>query len=94
MEQTGKQHQHDLTPHRAPMRVTGWENIREPGFYVSSQSGKGYRITSEALIPGASPAIGVIGAEREMFVRLSADPYLTLSAARLISADNDVECGF
>ncbi len=94
MEHTTKQHQQDVTPHRAPVRVTGWENIREPGFYVSSQTGKGYRITQESLIPGASPAIGVTGAEREMFTRLSNDPYLTLSAARLISADNDVECSF
>jgi hypothetical protein len=80
--------------HQATLEVTGWTNIEQPGFYVSRNSGQGYRIPQELLIPGASPALSLLGAEAERFVRVSADAYIPTSAAKILCADNDISPKF
>lgn len=80
--------------HHATHEMLGWTNIDQPGFYVSRTSGHGFRITPELLIPGASPALSFLGADNEIFVRLSEDPYLPTRAAKLLCADNDISPKF
>ena len=80
--------------HQATLEVTGWTHIDQPGFYVNKGTGQGFRITRELLIPGASPALSVLGAEGERFVQLSTDPFIPVSAARMLCADNDVSPEF
>lgn len=80
--------------HQATREVLGWTNIDQPGFYVSRASGQGFRITPELLIPGASPALSLLGAERDRFVLISEDPYVPVTAAKLLCADNDISPNF
>jgi hypothetical protein len=89
-ENTGKRN----TGHQAIAEVAGWTNIHQPGFYASRTTGQGYRITPDLLIQGASPSLSVLGAENERFVRLSDDPFVPTSAARLLCADNDISPRF
>jgi hypothetical protein len=80
--------------HQAAREVPGWNQIDQPGFYVSRSTGQGFRVTQSALIHGASPAIGVLGVEDDRFVQISNDPYLPVEAAKLLCADNDVSPAF
>lgn len=80
--------------HQATHEVLGWTNIAQPGFYVNKSTGQGFRITHELLIPGASPALSFLGADRERFVQISDDPYLPVTAAKMLCADNDISPSF
>jgi len=80
--------------HQATREVVGWTSIDQPGFYVNKKTGQGFRITRELLIPGASPALSFLGAEKERFVLLSDDPYIPVTAAKMLCADNDVSPNF
>jgi len=90
MQQTTQEAHGKRGGHQASLEVVGWTNIQNPGFYVNKHTGQGFRITKELLIPGASPALSVLGAESERFIRVSDDPYVPVSAAKLLCADNDV----
>lgn len=80
--------------HQATREVVGWTNIDQPGFYVNKATGQGFRITRELLIPGASPALSFLGADNERFVLISEDPYVPVTAAKMLCADNDVSPNF
>lgn len=80
--------------HQATREVVGWTNIDQPGFYVSRTSGHGYRITEDLLISGASPLLSLLGAENERFVLVSEDPFVPVTAARILCADNDISPKF
>jgi hypothetical protein len=90
MQQSTQETHSKRGTHQASREILGWTNIDQPGFYVNKATGQGFRITKELLIPGASPALSFLGAEKERFVLLSDDPYLPVSAAKLLCADNDV----
>jgi len=70
--------------HQATLELVGWTNIAQPGFYVNKNTGQGFRITMELLIPGANPARSFLGAERDRFVQISDDPYLPVTAAKVL----------
>jgi hypothetical protein len=80
--------------HQATREVLGWTHIDQPGFYVNRATGQGFRVTPELLVPGASPALSFLGAERDRFVLISDDPYLPVTAAKLLCADNDISPNF
>lgn len=88
-EPTSKRSQHS-----ALREVSGWTSIDQPGFYVSRTTGHGFRVTKELLIPGASPALSLLGADQDRFVQVSEDPYIPVTAARILCADNDVSPNF
>ncbi|HEY2825213.1 MAG TPA: hypothetical protein VGI83_06685 [Gemmatimonadales bacterium] len=94
MQQATQERPEKRGAHQASLEVTGWTHIEQPGFYVNKRTGQGFRITKELLIPGASPALSVLGAENERFVLLTADPYVPVTAARMLCADNDISPEF
>ena len=80
--------------HQAVHEVVGWTSIDQPGFYVNRATGQAFRITKELLIPGASPALSLLGADSDRFVQISPDPYVPVTAARMLCADNDISPEF
>ena len=94
MQQTTQETHVKRGSHQATREVLGWTNIDEPGFYVSRSTGKGFRITPELLIPGASPVLSLLGADKERFVLISEDPYIPVTAAKMLCADNDISPNF
>jgi len=94
MQQTSQENASKRGAHQVTREILGWTHIDQPGFYVNKTTGHGFRITPELLIPGASPALSVLGAESERFVLISEDPYVPVRAAKLICADNDISPGF
>ena len=70
--------------------VIGWRNVREPGFYVSTRTGHGFRVSTDLLQTSAGPSMLVLEAEGNRFVRVSNDPYVSTMAAKLLCVDRDI----
>lgn len=71
-----------------------FENLNEAGCYISNWSGHLIRVPEEALKPGHSPLIEVRGKEPILLTKLSNDPYLAISKARMVAADLDINVEF
>jgi hypothetical protein len=71
-----------------------WEEISQPGAYISRDTGSLFRIPKEALAPGSSPLIHQENRDAERFVKLSDDPYVTSLKARMVAAENNVQPNF
>lgn len=71
-----------------------FEQIDQPGCYVSIETGRMLRFPPEALAFGHSPFIEVLGNKPWFLTRISDDPYLPLSKARMIAADYDLNVNF
>ena len=86
------------TQRHAPDQDVGIElpfsKINEPGTYFSNWSGHLIRVPGDAVKPGRSPLLEILGQETMTVTKLSADPYLCLSKARMIAADLDLQVNF
>ncbi len=71
-----------------------WDEISQPGAYISRDTGRLFRIPREALAPGASPLIHQETREAEKFVKVSDDPYVLTLKARMLAAENNVQPNF
>lgn len=71
-----------------------WDQLNEPGTYFSNWSGHLIRVPDFALKTGFSPVIEIIGAEPMYVTKLSDNPYLPISKARMIAADLDLCANF
>jgi len=71
-----------------------FEEVEEAGAFLSHWTGHLIRIPEDALKPGRSPIIDIRGIEPMMVTKLSDNPYITLTKARLIAADLDLEVNF
>ena len=71
-----------------------FEAINEPGTYVTNWSGHLLRIPEDALKPGRSPVIEIMGNEQLFVTRISNDPFLPVMKARMLAADCDMMVNF
>ena len=71
-----------------------FNQIESPGCYVSTETGRLLRVPADALAKGQSPKIETVGSTPWIVTRLSSDPYLPISKARMIAADIDIEVNF
>ena len=74
--------------------VIPYDNIEEPGTYLSNWTGHLIRIPEDALKSGRSPVIDIRGVEPMMVTKLSDDPFIPLTKARMIAADFDLFVNF
>ena len=71
-----------------------FEAIDTPGTYVCNWDGHLLRIPEDAIKPGRSPLMNLIG-KRPLFVsKISGDPFIQVSKARIIAANYDVPVNF
>ena len=71
-----------------------FEAINEPGCYICNWSGHLLRVPEDAVKPGRSPVINIKGGEPRFVTRISRDPYVQITKARLLAADCDVVVNF
>lgn len=71
-----------------------FESIHEPGTYVCNWSGHLLRIPEDAVTQGRSPLLDIRGRETLFATKISDDPYMTVTKARLCAADHDVAVNF
>ena len=71
-----------------------FEDIQTPGAYLEVETGRLFRITDDILAPGHSPMLSIVSNEPNTFVRLSDDPVIPISKARMTAANNDYWINF
>jgi hypothetical protein len=71
-----------------------WEDINQPGAYVSRETGRLFRIPKEALGSGVSPVIHQENEDGDTFVKISDDPYVPTLKAKMAAAENNIQANF
>lgn len=74
-----------------------FEGIQEPGTYICHQTGHLIRLVAgDEHVTSRSPLIDILGSDRELvFVtKISNDPFVPISKARMAAANLDVEISF
>ena len=71
-----------------------FESISEPGTYLANWTGHLIRVPEDGFKLGRSPLIEIRGREPFFVTKLSDDPYITLTKARMLAADLDLPVNF
>lgn len=80
----------------------GWTNaktipfdcINEPGSYICNWTGHLLRVPEDGVTAGRSPMVNIVGPEQLFVTKISENPYLTLTKARLLASNFDVNVNF
>ena len=83
----------NVSPTRS-LHTCNFDQIETPGTYVECRTGTLLRVPDDALAPGRSPRIEIMSHEPWNVTRLSDDPYMPLTKARMIAADLDLPVNF
>jgi hypothetical protein len=83
---------------------TGWaygagtsipfEAISEPGAYVCSWSGHLLRVPADALQSGGAPSINFVGGQPLFVTKICSNPFVTVTKARLLASNFDLNVNF
>jgi hypothetical protein len=71
-----------------------FQSISEPGTYICNWSGHLLRVPEDGVAPGRSPLVNIIGNEPLFVTKLSSDPYIPVTKARLLASNFDVWVNF
>ena len=71
-----------------------FESIQEPGCYICNWTGHLLRVPEDGVAPGRSPLLNIIGTVPLVVTKISENPYLTLTKAKMIAANIDVNVNF
>ncbi len=74
--------------------ISAFDKITESGSYVCNWSGHLLRVPEDAVKPGRSPVIDMRAREQLFVTKLSADPFISLTKARITASDLDQEVNF
>ncbi len=82
-------------PHRRTGFVTSeFDQVNTPGLYVENRTGALWRIPQDALVPGRSPALEILCNEPFIVTKISDDPFMPVTKARMIAANFDLQINF
>ena len=71
-----------------------FEAINEPGCYICTWSGHLLRVPEDSIKPGRSPMLDLVGTTPLFVTKISNDPFVPASKARLLAAQCDVQVNF
>lgn len=71
-----------------------FDSLNEPGTYICDWSGHMVRVPGDSLKPGRSPLMIITGKEPLFLTKISDDPFIPISKARLLAANCDLEVNF
>ena len=75
-------------------QVVPFESISEPGAYICNWSGHLIRIPEDAVAAGRSPLISMCGPDQLFVTKVSENPFVALTKARLLASNFDVAVNF
>ena len=75
-------------------QVVPFESICEPGTYVCNWSGHLLRVPGDAVSAGRSPLINIVGPECLFVTKISNDPFVPVTKARLLACNCDLAVNF
>lgn len=71
-----------------------FESIQEPGCYICNWSGHLLRVPEDGVAPGRSPLVNIIGSEPLFVTKLSDNPFITITKAKMIASNLDCSVNF
>lgn len=74
--------------------VIPFDQINEPGCYICNWTGHLLRVPEDGVAPGRSPLINMIGHDPLFVTKISDNPYIPVTKARLLAANWDVCVNF
>ncbi len=74
--------------------TVSFDQINEPGCYICNWSGHLLRVPDDAVAPGRSPLISVIGPEPLYVTKISENPFVTLTEAKMVACNFDLAVNF
>ena len=78
----------------APGTCVPFESVQEPGSYICNWSGHLVRIPEDGVCPGRSPMIAIVGQEALYITKISDNPFVTVTKARLLASNFDLPVNF
>ena len=78
---------------RYGMKIS-FEAINEPGCYVCNWSGHLLRVPEDGVAAGRSPLINVIGSEPLYVTKISDNPFIPMTKARMLACNCDINVNF
>ena len=71
-----------------------YDQIERPGAYVCNWSGHLLRIADDAVHAGRSPVLGIVGKGQLTVTRISEDPFVQVTKARMVASNLDLDVNF
>ncbi|MCG3127647.1 MAG: hypothetical protein CHACPFDD_02514 [Phycisphaerae bacterium] len=71
-----------------------WEQISTPGTYICNWSGHLLRVPADGVVGGFCPLFNIVGNEPLYVTKISEDPYLNISQARIAASNLDLTVNF
>ncbi len=71
-----------------------FDQISEPGSYICNWTGHLLRVPEDGVTAGRSPLINIVGPEPLMVTKVSDNPYMTVTKAKLVAANFDLSVNF
>jgi hypothetical protein len=78
----------------AKLTTCPFGQIETPGLYVEHATGTLLRVPNDALAPGRSPVMEIVANQPWIVTKISDDPFLSLTKARMLTADLDIYVNF
>jgi hypothetical protein len=74
--------------------VVPFESIQQPGCYICNWSGHLLRVPEDGVAAGRSPLVTIIGTEPLFVTKLSENPFITITKAKMIASNLDCNVNF
>lgn len=71
-----------------------YDKINSPGADVCQWSGHLLRVPEDGVAAGRSPMVNIVGSEPLFVTKISDNPWITLTKARLVAANFDLNVNF
>ncbi len=71
-----------------------FDQINDPGAYLCNWSGHLLRLPEDGVIPGRSPLLEILGKEELQVTKISEDPFIPVTKARMVASDLDLVVNF
>ena len=75
-------------------QVMPFESICEPGAYVCNWNGHLIRVPEDGVTAGRSPMINIVGPGTLCVTKISENPYVPVTKARLLASNYDIAVNF
>ncbi len=71
-----------------------FSSISEPGCYICNWSGHLLRVPEDGVAPGRSPLINLVGPEPLFVTKISDNPFIPVTKAKMLACDFDLHVTF
>jgi hypothetical protein len=71
-----------------------FDGINDPGCYICEWTGHMMRVPPDGVAPGRSPLLNIVGREPLFVIKISDNPYIPVTKARMLAANFDVAVNF